>query len=397
MSGCRAPWPTPCCCSTTVWSWPPARSKRPSAGSPVTHGSARSAARVVRAHGRLQEAGGIVWRDGGTLAYMHDAPATAPEANFVRDVDFCSGGFLMARGMCCRRWTAMPPMRCRMARRRMPIFACASPGRAIAWSTIRQCWCIGWMPARACRTTRRRAPASLERHGDRLRRRPESAPDAAVFARSAEASGRRILFIDDAVPARIGGGDAVRSVDLITVMATLGFQVTAFPTLPLKADAIAVCADLPDTIEAMHDRSLADLPDFLRHRAGYYDAVWIAHRRNLDRVGPILQAAATVPRVVLDTYGVAAAPDGDFALCRHVVTASEDEARQWRDLGFAGGLGDWRDAVAGADAAPLRGPSGHAVRRVRSTAAGRRITTRCAGSSMPCCRWWSRRWAGRRG
>jgi GT2 family glycosyltransferase len=52
---------------------------------------------IVRTHGVLQEAGGIVWRDGSTQGYMRDASPLAPEANFVREVDFCSGAFLMAR------------------------------------------------------------------------------------------------------------------------------------------------------------------------------------------------------------------------------------------------------------------------------------------------------------
>jgi len=51
--------------------------------------------KVIRTHGLLQEAGNIIWRDGVTSGYLRDASPLAPEANFVRDVDFCSGVFLM--------------------------------------------------------------------------------------------------------------------------------------------------------------------------------------------------------------------------------------------------------------------------------------------------------------
>ncbi len=54
-------------------------------------------ARVIRPHGKLREAGGIVWRDGTTTLYWHDHLPFDPEASFVRDVDFCSSLFLMAR------------------------------------------------------------------------------------------------------------------------------------------------------------------------------------------------------------------------------------------------------------------------------------------------------------
>ncbi len=53
--------------------------------------------KVVRSHGLLQEAGCIVWRNGFTTGYARDRDPMAPEANFARIVDFCSGVFLMVR------------------------------------------------------------------------------------------------------------------------------------------------------------------------------------------------------------------------------------------------------------------------------------------------------------
>ena len=87
----------PCCSWTARWSLPRARS-------PLRLQRLRSDPRIgavggklVRAHGRLEAAGNIVWRDGTTLGYLRDASPLAPEANFVRDVDFCSATFLLVR------------------------------------------------------------------------------------------------------------------------------------------------------------------------------------------------------------------------------------------------------------------------------------------------------------
>ena len=52
---------------------------------------------ILRSHGAVQEAGNIVYIDGSTLGYGRDLSPLAPEVNFVRDVEFCSGVFLMAR------------------------------------------------------------------------------------------------------------------------------------------------------------------------------------------------------------------------------------------------------------------------------------------------------------
>ena len=46
---------------------------------------------------RLQEAGSIVWSDGSCVGYARDADPDAFEANFRRDVDYCSGAFLMLK------------------------------------------------------------------------------------------------------------------------------------------------------------------------------------------------------------------------------------------------------------------------------------------------------------
>jgi GT2 family glycosyltransferase len=47
--------------------------------------------------GRLQEAGSIVWRDGSCQGYGRGDDPVRPEYGFVRDVDYCSGAFLMVR------------------------------------------------------------------------------------------------------------------------------------------------------------------------------------------------------------------------------------------------------------------------------------------------------------
>ncbi len=54
-------------------------------------------AKLVYPDGRLQESGGIVFSDGSGWNYGRGADPGAPEFNYVREADYCSGAALMIR------------------------------------------------------------------------------------------------------------------------------------------------------------------------------------------------------------------------------------------------------------------------------------------------------------
>jgi glycosyltransferase involved in cell wall biosynthesis len=325
--------------------------------------------KLVRAHGRMEAAGGIVWRDGATLGYLRDASPLAPEANFLRDVDFCSAAFLLLRADLLLRIDGFDEA--------FGATGCADVDLClrITGAGSRVVYDPAVVITRLVQSGPAPEPGAVQqslflKHADRLRFHYVADRHAEVFARSTGAA-RRVLFIDDMIPLRRLGSGFVRSNDLIQVMAALGYRITVYPINPCGLGLATIYRDMPDAAEVMHDRALQELANFLAARRGYYDTIWIARTHNLDRVGPLLERAIAAtgkpPRIVLDTEAIAtlreaeraalageapfdvdAAIRREFAnadVCTRIVAVTAEEARRLRDLGFrdVAVIGHWRE------------------------------------------------------
>jgi GT2 family glycosyltransferase len=318
--------------------------------------------------GRLQEAGSIVWRDGSCLGYGRgDSPDAGPY-RYVRDVDYCSGAFLMVRralferlgrfdevfapayyeesDFCVRLWEAGhrivydPAVRVR----HFEFASDAGSGRALALQV-------------------RNRERFVARHPAFLAARP--APDVAnlLQARERLAPGtRRVLFIDDRVPLPWLGQGYPRAASFVRALVDAGAAVTHYPLQFPHEDWDDVYQALPERCEVMLDHGLARIGAFLEARAGLYDTIVVSRPHNMEVIDAI---RARQPdwfkgcRVVYDAealfslrdiekarvLGTALPPaeqqrliDAEMALARGadgIVTVSEAEARHFRAAGHA--------------------------------------------------------------
>ncbi len=337
--------------------------------------------KVVRTHGRLQEAGCIVWRDGTTAGYLRDAPATAPEADFVREVDFCSAVFLLLRAEALAATggfdAAYAPAYYEDAD--LCLRLSAAGWRVVydpAVSLTHYEYASSRGEAEAHASMARGREIFRARHRAALTRKHAPGPERAVFARRARPARHRVLFLEDVVPLHRLGSGYGRANDVVRALAAVGAEVTVFPLNPTRVPLPHIAAGLPDGVETLHDRTLEDLPDLLAARPGFYDVVWISRAHNLARALPALAEPCADPdrvRVVLDTEAVFARRDAakaalagtafdlDAALaaefapawfCRHVLAVNAAEAACLRRLGLPS------VAVLGTMATPCPTPAG---------------------------------------
>ena len=305
--------------------------------------------RLLAEDGRVIEAGRILWRDGALAPYMAGASGLAPEVCFRRRVTGGSLGLLALRREVVEAAGGLavdfadPP----------------APGAALADLLLRLEASAEYDPALAGRVL---TPLAEEasgaerlraRHPDALAARPARDPARALFARAPGA--RRILVIEDTPPLRRAGSGFVRSAELVAAMARLGCAVSVMGMARGGFELGALFADLPDTVELLHDRSADTLPALLAERAGFYDVVWIARAHNLRRLLPFLTGLPSPPRLILDTEAIAALREaeqarltgaafdlpgalaGEFAgaaACAGLVAVSAAEAEILRGLGL---------------------------------------------------------------
>jgi GT2 family glycosyltransferase/glycosyltransferase involved in cell wall biosynthesis len=336
--------------------------------------------KIIRTNGALQEAGCIIWRDGSTEGYLRDADPNISEANFVREVDFCSGVFLAVKTALLKELggfdTQFKPAYFEETDLCIRIH---QAGYKIIYdpaiTVIHQEYSSG-DSAIANVMMAQNSPKFRLKNQQFLRTRYPRNADLLVQARSPRGAGQRILFIEDRIPLRQLGSGFTRSNDIITTMAALGHQVTVFPIYRPIENILDIYRDFPDTVELIHDRELPDLHKFLEQRSGYFDILWIARTHNAERLLDILMNASRhlpINRIVLDTEAVAAPRDlardalrgkvsrrtldkmtqdelASAYFCQKIVAVNEQDAATIRCSGFTNVaiLGHARDLNPGA-------------------------------------------------
>ena len=320
--------------------------------------------RLVWPDGRLQEAGAIVWADGSCQAYGRGESPWAPEYAFTRDVDYCSAALLLTPRQlfaemggfddrfapayyedvdyCVRLWqrgrrVVYEP---RLQAIHVEFASSPSAGAALAAQTEHHA-------------------RFVEKHREWLAKQHPRSPGAVVRARSAGAT-RRLLFIEDRVPATRLGSGYPRSLAIVRAAIELGYQVTLYPLVEPDETWSDAYREVPRVVELMLGAGPGGLRAFLESRLRDFDVVLVSRPHNMRT---FLSAASAIAApgslsLVYDAEALFAAReigrqrvrgtalrrsdaeqlvDAELALARDcgvVLTVSEVERRHFAERGF---------------------------------------------------------------
>ena len=245
----------------------------------------------------------------------------SPQTNFVRDVDYCSGVFLLCRASLLRELDGFDPAfapayyeEADLCLRMIEVGARVVYDPAVVVHHL-EFGSAGHADA-AFDMMRRNRRRFAEKHAGFLAGRPAQGAVRPLHFRARDDAGRRLLFLEDTVPIRRLGSGFVRANDIVRAIAAEGWRVSVYPVNGARYDVMSLFGDLPETAEVLYEHTILTLADHLSERQGFYDAVWISRTHNLDRTLAIFREAGIDPATtpfLLDTEAVAAARDAEAA------------------------------------------------------------------------------------
>lgn len=253
-------------------------------------------ARLILLDGRLQEAGSIVWSDGSCVGYGRGDDPTRPAFMFARDVDFCSGAFLLTPRSCFEALGGFDP-------RFAPAYGedvdyCLrlwEKGFRVVYdpdaAVLHYEFASSRAPEEAILLQGRNRDALRRKHAASLQGHEPPEPSRALTARRHRDRARRVLFVDDRVPRATMGSGSPRTRQIVSSLLQLGYSVTFYPLTEPFESWPRIRAALPREVEVMVGCGAARFGDFLAERRGYYDVLLVSRPHNMSFVRDLAAAS----------------------------------------------------------------------------------------------------------
>ena len=245
--------------------------------------------RVILPHGLLQEAGSIIWQEGTCLGYARNRIPQDNCVMFMRDVDYCSGVFLLTK----------TKLFCDMGGfdlRYVPAYYEESDYCVRLWKNglrvvydpfvVLDHYEFGSSAtsSQAMQLMHNNQLKFLKAHQEFLAHQYSMSEKNILQARMRNRYKGKILIIDDRVPMRKLGAGYPRANTILNILVKERWFVTLYPLQHITDDWQDVYESIPNEIEVMLNMGASNLENFMEERKDYYDVIFISRPINMGAV-----------------------------------------------------------------------------------------------------------------
>ena len=244
--------------------------------------------RIILPDGTLQEAGSIIWNDGTCTGYARGEDPTTADVMFQRDVDYCSGAFLLTPA---KLFLGMGSFDERFA----PAYYEETDYCVRLWESGYRVvydpdaailhYEFGSAEARADALALQATNHAVfaARHAEWLRGQFAPSPLNVLAARTARSAAPRILVIEDRVPKIELGTGYPRANRMLHGLLEAGAQIAFFPVFRHPETWHGVRRALDKRIEVLISAEMSELRDYLIARRGHFDAILVCRPPNMEK------------------------------------------------------------------------------------------------------------------
>jgi O-antigen biosynthesis protein len=260
--------------------------------------------KLIYGDGRLQEAGGIVWRSGNPWQYGWKRAATDPRCNYLRQVDYVSGAAILIPATLWREVGGFSPefapgyfedtdlaMKVRSAGRRVVYvptstvvhFEGASAGVDTSTGMKR------FQEVNRPKFKRKWGQALLAHGAEGVA--PDREKDRGVAF--------RVLFLDQRAPQLDTDAGSYAAFQEIRLLQACGAKVTFMPRNLAWLDRHTLALERIG-VECLYAPHVMDFVEYVREHAAEFDVIYLNRYRLAELVLPLIRSAAPQTKVVLN-------------------------------------------------------------------------------------------------
>lgn len=277
-------------------------------------------AKLMFPNGKLQEAGSIIWNDASCLGYGRNDNPELPQYNFLREVDYCSGAFLLTK-------TSLFEKHGGFDARFEPAYYEETDyclwlntiGYKVIYNPKVEVTHFEFgsgLSDWAIKLQQTNQQKFLQKHCETLKKHP--APDFSNIIEhrfaSSNACPEHILYIDDRVPHRDFGSGFPRSNTIVNIIHELGYRVTIYPlNFPDEDTWDIAYRDINPHIEIAKGYGLSRFEEFINERKNYYQIIWVSRPHNIQAISKYLDPLQEKLKIIYDAEAIFA--QREIALC----------------------------------------------------------------------------------